>query len=326
MPHKPALSIIIASFNSAATIGQCLASLRDQAASAPFEVIVIDTSTDGSAEIVEKAAAQWRSPPPASPLAGPRTLRLLYFPQRKFCGDARNTGIATAQADLIAFIDADCTADPDWVDAILRAHASPDLAIGGPIANAQPASIVAWASYFCEFSQWMPGSPAAQLNDIAAANMSYKRQVFAEFGAFIEGAYSSDTEFHWRLAQRGHRLRFVPSIRISHRSIDRLGQFLRHEIIHGRFFARVRAASRRFSPARRIAYAILSPLVPLILFARIAARNFTNRTYLRHFLAASPLLLLGLAAWAFGESLGYLARPEERVKPDQSSQEPSANS
>ncbi len=45
------LSVVIASYNSKKTIEDCLNSLKNQNTTQPFEVIVIDSSTDGAADL-----------------------------------------------------------------------------------------------------------------------------------------------------------------------------------------------------------------------------------------------------------------------------------
>ena len=291
--QTPRLSVIIASYNSENVIEGCLESLKNQKTDQPFEIIVVDSSLNGLATLIRN-----RFP----------DVRLYRFPERKFCGNARNFGISVARGEIIAFIDADCRADRNWANQILKAHQFPYLAIGGAIGNANPQSVVSWASYFCEFSQWMPGFCPRDMVDIAGANMSYKRRVFEEHGHFIEGTYSSDTEFHWRLERDGHLLRFVPSMLVFHHNIDQLKRFLAHEFEHGRSFARVRTKSQDFSELRRLVYGTFSFLIPGWLFLKIGLRNFKNSTYLTHLLNAWPFLMLGLIAWSLGECTGYLRR------------------
>ena len=291
MPEEPRLSIIVPSYNSRKTIERCLESLKDQNTNKDFEIIVVDSSTDDSVKFIEERFPK---------------VRLYRFSERKFAGGARNFGISAAKADIIAFIDADCTADRNWVDEILKAHQSPHLAIGGSITNANPDSYIGWASYFCEFSQWMPNSPTTLLTDVAGANMSYKRKTLEEFGYFIEGTYCSDTDFHWRLQQRGYRLRFMPSILVRHHNINSFKRFLGHEYNHGRDFAQVCVKSKNFSKLKRFIYAFCFSLIAVKLFLKISLINFENRIFLLHFFKALPLLMLGLISWSFGECVGYV--------------------
>ena len=288
---SPRLTVIIASYNSRETIGDCLRSLERQADPDSFEIIVVDSSRDGTDEYVRQKF----------PL-----VKLVHFAERKFCGDARNIGIARARGEIVAFIDADCLADPGWTLEILQAHKSEYLAIGGAIANGNPQSWIGWAAYFTEFSKWMPGTRPKLLSDIAGANMSYKKRIFAEFGSFIEGTYCSDTEFHWRLGSSGHRLLFNPSIAVSHCSIENLGGFLKHEVFHGRCFARVRSRARDFSILKRILYSLAMPLVFVKILLEIVRGNLGNRHYLKQFILAFPLVVSGVFSWSAGELLGYL--------------------
>jgi len=288
--QEPSLSVVIASYNAERTIQRCLRSLLSQETDENFEIIVIDSSTDRTGELI---AEQF-----------PR-VRLYRFTERKFCGDARNIGVSVAKSDIIALTDADCTTSETWVDQIVTAHRSPDLAIGGAIANAEPSGLVGWAAYFCEFSGWMPGSEPRWLDDIAGANMSYKRQAFDVCGPFLEGTYCSDSDFHWRLGRGGHRLRFVPQMIVSHHSIDNLREFLRHEFDHGRCFAHVRVKGQGFSAFRRLAYVLLSPVIALRILLKTIANNIANRVYLTHFVRALPLVALGIVSWSAGEAVGY---------------------
>lgn len=289
----PDVSVIIACYNAERTIAACLDSLIGQESPCTGEIIVVDSSSDRSAEIVESRFPE---------------VRLVRLPERAYPGTARNAGLKKAQGDLIAFIDADCLAEPGWMNAVTAAHRDcASLAIGGTIANGNPESSVGWAAFLCEFSQWIPGSPKGDLSDMPTANLSYKREAFRRYGLYIDGTYCSDTEFHWRLRRDGHRIRLDPSIRARHCNIDRPWAYLRHEFQHGMSFARIRAERFRFSGLKRALYSTGFPLIAIKLFLRTANFNLRNRTYFRPFLKAVPLLMPGILAWSAGESAGYLA-------------------
>ena len=294
MEAGPSLSVIIASYNARDTIRQCLQSLAVQTMQELIEVIVVDSSNDGTGDLVA-GEFPW--------------VRLVRVPHRMYCGDARNTGLANARGQIVALMDADCTARRNWAEEILQAHETISApAIGGAIANGNPQSYVGWAAYFSEFSDWMPGKAAGFRRDIAGAGMSYKKEVFDRFGTFIRETYCSDTEFHWRLAREGIQLHFEPAIQVFHRNIPSLGRFLRHEFQHGSFFAQVRAAYFRFKRIRRLAYALLFPLIAVKLAMRVCTRGITNLRYRKFFILSLPLTLLGIFFWSAGEARGYCRR------------------
>ena len=68
----------------------------------------------------------------------------------------------------------------------IKAHQDPSMVIGGVIDIANPDSLIGWAAYLCEFSQWMPGAPRRWLADIATANISYKKSVFSKYGKSLK--------------------------------------------------------------------------------------------------------------------------------------------
>jgi len=294
---KPELSVVIASYNARGTIAPCLEALCGQQTNREFEIILVDSSNDGTAELVAK-----RFP----------NVRLIALAERKFCGDARNIGTTHAKADVLAFTDADCTVAADWVERILQEHESESLIIGGSVANDGVCNTVGWAAYFTEFSLWMPNSSASVVADVPGANMSYKRKVFEELGSFIEGTYCSDTELHWRAQERGCRILFVPQISVTHSSLSGFREFLKHEFYHGRSFGLVRCT--RFTCAQQIFYAAGFPLIPVVLFFRIALRNLRNRTYFSKFLKSAPVLLLGVSSWSFGECVAYLVHWRHKME------------
>jgi glycosyltransferase involved in cell wall biosynthesis len=287
----PDLSVIVASFNSKPTIADCLNSLCRQETGHRFEVIVVDSSNDGTEALI---AADFPE------------VRLIHFAERKYPGDARNVGIAEARAEIVASIDADCIADKKWVAEIMAAHQDPALVVGGAIANAVPRNYVGWTAYFCEFSEWMPGAARGWRTNMATANISYKRSAFRKYGRFIEGTYGSDTDFNWRLGREGHRILWIPEISVSHQSIESLGQFIRHEFHHGKDCSRMRIVSQSFSAWRRGVYAACFMMIPIKLFALIACRNLRHRTYLGHFLKTVPLLIAGLYSWCLGELVAFV--------------------
>jgi glycosyltransferase involved in cell wall biosynthesis len=287
---RPEVSVVVSAFNERNTIERCLASLERQETNKAYEVFVIDSSSDGTEAVARRFPF----------------VHVRHFPGRKYCGDARNEGLALTRGDIIAFLDADCFVEKDWIEAIVGAHRSPYLAVGGVIENGAPESLLAWAYYFCEFNLWLPGPTSCEIAQMAGCGLSIKRRAFEQYGPFLEGTYSSDTAFQWRMAKDGHRVLFVPGIRVFHTVRHNLGGFLRHVVEHRRGFATVSAGERHFSTGKRVAAALAAPFLPLLLFPVIALRVIRSGVYIRQFLLSSPVVALALMARAWGEFLGYV--------------------
>jgi glycosyltransferase involved in cell wall biosynthesis len=286
------LSVVVPSYNARRTIERCLSALERQEGREHIEVIVVDSSADGSADLVARAF--------------PR-VRLLRREERCFPGDARNLGVANARADILAFTDADCVVEPTWAKRVLDAHDRFEApVIGGAVENGNPESAVGWAYYFAEFSIWMPYGEAREMVEIPTTCLTVKRWAFDRYGPFLCGTYCSDSAFNWALARNGHRPLFLPSLRVAHVNPTGLRDLVRRKLFHGTCFARVRAVEERMSPPRRIAHALSCPLLPALLFARIARRVLRSGRDRARFARVSPLVLLALVAWSLGELRGYL--------------------
>ena len=292
------VSVIIASHQDVDTIPRCLEALRCQEGAGPYEVIVGDSSTDGTADLVAT-----RFP----------DVKVLRSAERLAPGAARNLAIRSASGEIFAFTDADCIPPANWIATIRESHRSTAPAIGGVVANANPASYVGWGYYFCKFSLWMPGTVRASRHEVPTTCLSVKRWAWEAFGPFRETGYSSDTDFNWRMAQAGHAVLLEPSMRVAHVNIERFAEFASKLYEHARAFARVRVRLRNFSRRRRFAYVLLSPLLPVLLFTRTLARVANGGVYVREFVRAAPIVLVGYAIWSAGEVCGYLT-PVDRAQ------------
>lgn len=287
------VSVIIASYNSRTTIEKCLFSLENQKSSEKFEVIVVDSSEDGTANIVAQQFPK---------------VRLFVFPNRKFPGDARNLGVSKSNGEILAFTDADCITTKNWISEIIKAHQNQYPLIGGAIDNGNPQSYVGWGFYFSEFSQWMPNSPAGPMVVIPTGCLTMKRWAFDKYGPFLEGTYCSDAVFNWRAVKDGYKPLFVPYIKVSHINFTSLSGFLKRKFVRGKYFAIARINEYNFSTLRRIRFFIISPLLPFVVFYEVTRRVFKNSIYIKQFILSSPLVFLGLTAWCSGEFVGYLLK------------------
>ncbi len=288
------MSVVISCYHSRSTLDDCLSSLRRQQTRRRFEVILVDSSADGTADHVRRNFPE---------------VRLLASARRLYCGDARNLALGVARAPIVAFLDADCYVGAEWVEAVLEAHRSPHWLVGGAIDNGSRNSVTAWAYYFCEFSLWLPRTKPEEIGEIAGCCLSLKREAFERYGPFLAGTYCSDTAFQWRAARDGQRVLSSPAIRVYHTCESSLGEFLAHVVEHRRFFILVARHQRKLEGWRRWAAIAASPLYPFLLLALTGWRVARRPRYLGWFLLSSPLVFLGCCARAWGELTGLLAGP-----------------
>ena len=138
--NEPTISVVIASLNARHSIAGCLRALETERPTTPLEIIVVDSSMDGTDRIIEQSFPQ---------------VTLIKIPPPVLVPELWGIGIAHANGDVIAITTAHCVPDEHWLAEIKRAHRSAYPAVGGAIEQATPARVVDWAVYFCRFSSFM---------------------------------------------------------------------------------------------------------------------------------------------------------------------------
>lgn len=109
MSDAPDIAVVVVTYQSAETIGECLGRLRAAAGVAQIRV-VDNASNDGTLEIVQRHA-----------LADAR-LRFIANPDNPGFGTACNQGADDSDAPWLAFVNPDCLVEADTLSR-LRAHA-----------------------------------------------------------------------------------------------------------------------------------------------------------------------------------------------------------
>ncbi|RXG91459.1 glycosyltransferase [Bradyrhizobium vignae] len=194
------ISVIIPHLNQAEALEACLRSLDAQTLSRDlFEVIVVD---NGSAM------------PPMEVVAGHPDVRLTYE-SRPGPGPARNKGAAVAKGEILAFVDADCRAHPDWLNSILQAsRSSPaDTVLGGDVRiwqaeNASLSAIAAYESVFAyRFKLYIERHGYS-----GTGNMAVFRRDFDRVGPFAGIDVAEDMEWGQRALRAGLQFRYIPEM------------------------------------------------------------------------------------------------------------------
>ncbi|GIG24534.1 glycosyltransferase family 2 protein [Cellulomonas denverensis] len=194
------LSVVIAAFDAAGTLGAQLAALSRQRVDADWEVLVADNgSTDGTRALAES----W-----ADRLPG---LRVIDASAHRGAGAARNVGVAAATGRDVLFCDADDVVADDWLAAMHRALGHQAF-VAGRFAGDQLNSPRVLRSRTLpqqdglQYSAHLPGLPHA-----GAGNLGVRRALFRAVGGFDPGAlFLEDTDLCWRLQLAGVALGWAP--------------------------------------------------------------------------------------------------------------------
>ena len=277
-------SIIIPSYNPKKTIKACLGSLASQAAKNSAEIIVVDSSNDGSASLIK---AEFPS------------VKLTRLAKKTMPSVARNIGVKKARGKIIAFIDSDCIAEKNWLGKMLSSQESEKI-VGGSVGNANPEKLLSWVSYLSEFSEFLPGNPKAFKRFVPTCNASYAKGLFEKHGFFPEIRASEDVLFNWKLVKGGEKVFFNPEIKVYHLNKTSLAAILENQSMLG-FYSAVARKRENIEGKFFVRFFPLAAFLPFLRLARVFSRVlFWNQKMLPLFLAASPLILLAFFYWAFG--------------------------
>ncbi len=165
----PRISIVIPHLNEPDNLRRCLLSLAAQRSEGiPFEIIVVD---NGSTELPQAVCSEFEGVRlEHEPVPGP--------------GPARNLGARCARAELLAFIDSDCIAQPGWLRAMVEAmDGNPDIDFAGgdigvlPADPKRPTAVEAYENIFSYRAQLY-----AERGHTATGNMVVRTGVFQAVG------------------------------------------------------------------------------------------------------------------------------------------------
>jgi len=225
--HKPFISIIIPMRNAERTLKACLDSLVNlNYPKSKLEIILLDgMSTDKSRQIASEYNVKLISNPKISIASG------------------RNLGFHIAKGDLIAFTDADCMLDRNWLANSIKYFDDSSVAgITGPIRTPSDQNSFAKAvAFLFSLSVSVAGSThkenqanVREVDDFPTCNAIYRREALNKVMPLDEDLFSgSDMELNIKLRRLGYKLLAVPDVVVWHYKRETPKAFLRQVYRYG---------------------------------------------------------------------------------------------
>ena len=219
------ISVVIPTYNAAATIRRCIVSLLHQKRP-PLEVLVVDGGSKDSTMMI------------ATELDGVRTLRnhASHFP-----GSSRNLGAEKAEGDTVLFLDADCVADKkltafhasgysetrrlDGVQGIIRSRSRSHMAR------------TIESQFLTQY--WIRNLNAdgtIRYFSAAASNLSLNRSFFLEHRFSEDLSSCDDIELFIKLRRARGKILFEPRASVYHHHPSRLSHLFNQRKWYGQGF------------------------------------------------------------------------------------------
>lgn len=195
--------MVVPHLNEPEDLRRCLRALDEQRADGvAFEVIVVDNGS--------------RQPPTA--ICSEFDYLRLAIERTPGPGPARSRGACDARGAIIAFIDADCVAQPGWIrgiSAYFAAHPEVDVLAGDVgIRRMHPAKPTALELYEGLYS-YRVRLYVERDHYAATGNMAVRKAAFQKVGPFGGIATMEDRAWGRRATALGLHLAFVPEVRVT---------------------------------------------------------------------------------------------------------------
>lgn len=295
--YAPVVSVILPCYNEQDHIAAALTSLLRQDVALPYEVVVVDSSTDRSAGVVRD---------------GFPSVVLVRRNGRLSCGAARNLGLRYARGSRILFTDADVRVPPDWVRLLAQGLEEAD-AVGGPIENGTPWSLTGTVNYYLEFCRLLPRRWRCTRRGwpfFAGANAGYRRDALN--GVRFVSGLGEDVIVNHRLAAAGRTLRYspVPVVRhVNKRGFRRVARYQYQLGIGGWRWRRCSETGSRWV----MRWPVLMIGAPVLMLGHLLWHELRNLSWIgfAKILILSPVLVLFHSFWVAGFIAGERALTQE---------------
>lgn len=305
---RPKVSVIVSAKNAQNTIKKCIDSIS-RLNYGNFELVVVnDGSTDNTAKILEAY----------------NNIKLITT-EGIGPSKARNIAMEQVSGEFIAFTDADCIVDSEWINEMLKGFTAESIAgVGGSQNSPEDESefgkkVQDFLSVFGFISDYMKSgqTPKAARHN-PSCNVMYRKSILLELGGFLEGLWpGEDVELDYRIRKKGYKLMFNPKAIVLHYRTGNFKGFCRMMFNYGTAQGQLVRKYGFFRVIHFVPVIILiflsaflhSPLPSLIFFASGVILLIIKLAAARKsFIAVLKLFISGMLNWNLGFFLGLLSK------------------
>jgi cellulose synthase/poly-beta-1,6-N-acetylglucosamine synthase-like glycosyltransferase len=329
---KDKVSIVIPTKNNGDIIEKCLKSIQNlDYPKDKLEVIIVDGySTDNTVEIAKKYGCK------------------IIFENKGTISYARDVGVKHAKGDFIAFTDADCVVDRNWIKELIKHFNDEKVAgVGGP--NITPEDDTEFAKCVglvlsllsrVGARYGLVGGDVVEIYHNPTCNVMYRKDVLEEVGGFNYSLVTvDDEELDYRIRKKGYRILYTPHAIVYHYRKPTWKKFMKMAWNYG--VGRMQAIKLHRDMGRWFHF------VPSLLIAIVVVLLLLSNFDIAYLLVALGILVLGgigiallsalltikhkrrirdfvtiyllIAIWFWGWGLGFMRgifKPVERSRGD----------
>jgi len=281
----PLVSVVVTAKNEEDTIESCILSIMEQTYP-NFELIFVDAiSLDKTFEKVNRLKNVAESKKNCKRYIA--VSKKAETPAR-----GRNLGAEISNGSILAFTDADCMAEKDWLENLVL-HMSPEIGIvGGPnvIRHTTKSKITTAIDSVLATYIGSGGSPQfyqikkdCDVYVVSSCNMAIQKSLFEIEGGFDESLrFNEDSEFCNRLLRKGIRIFYTLTAKINHLiGLETYSQFVSYFYKYG--FERGKNASKNYhliTKFNALSLAIMLTCLSLILLSFVSNLAFNILVFL----------------------------------------------
>jgi len=221
-------------------------------------------------------------------------------------------GILSASAESVGLLSAHCIPTKHWMTGLLSIDLrSTEAAAGGFFTNSRDATARDWAIYLLRYVRFSRPRDDDRALEVAADNAVYKRSEVLACRDLLERGFW-EPEYHKRFFARGLRLLLTRELEVVHTNRYSAREFAAQRRDHGYAFGRDRGRSA--STLRLVLYALTSPLIPAVLYAKVVGGAIERRWIGRLPRGTHFWLLFFILNWALGEARGLFGELGKRLR------------